>query len=226
MPPQMAMILLLLACSPPPPTLILWAWEAPQDLQALPEGIEVAYLANTLRINQGEIEQYRRKQPLRLPETTPLTAVVRIEGEGRLPVQEAVEKILPVLQAPQVQRLQIDYDARLSQREDYRSLILALHAKIMVPLSITALASWCLGDPWLQQMPVEVVPMAFEVGPDAERVQAQLKSALRPECQSAWGTSLKEFSLPPSPQRVYVFKGGPWQFSEIQALQERVLKGK
>lgn len=221
----MAKMLLLLACSTPPPTLILWAWEAPQDLQELPEGIEVAYLANTLRIHQGKIEQFRRKQPLRLPETPPLTAVVRIEGEGQLPIQEAVEKILPVLQAPHVQRLQIDYDARLSQRDDYRSLILALHAKIMVPLSITALASWCLGDPWLKEMPVEVVPMAFEVGPDAERVQAQLKSQRRPECQSAWGTSLKEFSLPPSPQRVYVFNGGPWQLSQIQALQERMLKG-
>lgn len=218
-------MLLLLACTPPPPTLILWAWEAPQDLQALPEGIEVAYLAKTLRINEGKIEQFRRKQPLYLPEHTPLTAVVRIEGQGTLPIQAAITEILPVLQAPRVQRLQIDYDARLSQREDYRSLILMLHEQISVPLSITALASWCLGDPWLEAMPVEVVPMAFEVGPDAARIQMQLKRQRRPECQLAWGTSLKEFSLPPSPQRVYVFNGGSWQLSQIQAIQERVLKG-
>jgi len=44
-----------------------------------------------------------------------------------------------------------------------------------MPLSITALASWCAGDPWITGLPIdEAVPMLFRLGPDTRNIDAFL----------------------------------------------------
>ena len=65
--------------------------------------------------------------------------------------------------------VQIDFDARGSDRPSTppcfgtpRPLPRSMR------LSMTALASWCADDPWIDATGVdEIVPMLFQMGPDA-----------------------------------------------------------
>jgi hypothetical protein len=109
-----------------------------------------------------------------------------------------------------------------------------------VPLSITALASWCIGDPWLEQLPPgtidEAVPMLFRMGPDTANVAEFLRSGddfRVPACQGSLGLSTDEtlfsgqlkrtlFNVPSDWQnkRIYVFAPRAW----TQPAAEAVLK--
>jgi len=72
--------------------------------------------------------------------------------------------------------LQLDFDATHSQREFYRDLLTNLRRALGDRfLSVAALPSWCLGDPWLPMGLVdEVVPMVLF---DGCRQQARAPSA-------------------------------------------------
>jgi len=56
--------------------------------------------------------------------------------------------------------VQIDFDARRSQRRFYVRLLRDLRRRMppSLPLSITALASWCAYDDWLSGLPIELRP--------------------------------------------------------------------
>jgi hypothetical protein len=144
-----------------------------------------------------------RLQPLRVAPGTPLIAVVRIETRaGRQPAayflaatrpssrahytvlqqQRAAGEIADVANLPNVRAIQIDFDATVSERAFYSELLSDVREKLpsSIPLSITALASWCIGDPWLEQLPTgtidEAVPMLFRMGPDAANITKFLHS--------------------------------------------------
>ena len=91
--------------------------------------------------------------------------------------------------------IQIDFDAADSERDVYRRLLARVRAVLprTVPLSMTALASWCVGDTWLDGLPVdEAVPMLFRMGPINEpysSIGVRPADAV-PACRAAVGTSL------------------------------------
>ena len=64
--------------------------------------------------------------------------------------------------------LQIDFEARSSQRDFFVKAVAALRQRLPdAVLSATALSSWCLHERWIQSLAVdEVVPMFFRMGPD------------------------------------------------------------
>ena len=69
------------------PNLVLWAWERPVDLRALPPDVGVAFLAQTITATARASVVLPRRQPLLVAHTTPLVAVTRIEtpsGEAAL----------------------------------------------------------------------------------------------------------------------------------------------
>ena len=113
--------------------------------------------------------------------------------------------------------MQIDFDARESERDFYKDLLTELRRQLPseMPLSITALASWCLYDNWIDGLPVdEAVPMLFRMGADAERVRASLEAGgnfRSPLAQQSLGISTDE-PLPrlPSRRRVYIFSERAW----------------
>ncbi len=111
-------------------------------------------------------------------------AVVRLEGTGVLPDAQAVaEPILRDAARPGIQALQIDFDARESERAWYRHLLERLRAGLAagVPLSITALASWCDGDSWMRDLPVsDGVPMLFRMGAGEPRGIGELPRYIVP----------------------------------------------
>jgi hypothetical protein len=215
--------------APPPfPVLILWAWERPIDLRGLPAGAGVAFLAQTITLAEGSHLVVRRRQPLRVDPSTPVVAVTRIEAPGAAGAPDVggiARAIAATARLPRVVGVQIDFDARVSQRDVYRRLLHAVRAELPpgTPLAMTALASWCLDDSWLDELPVdEAIPMLFRMGP-AEAVLRQQWPRRMPagKCRSSVGVSLDEPSPPRrSGLRTYVFNPGSWSATTVTAALE------
>ena len=118
-----------------------------------------------------------------LPETK-LIAVARIESNRSAQLShaeraQAVTAIAELARNETVAAIQIDFDARSSEREFYRDLLADLRRELppRVRLSITALASWCMGDNWLTGLPIdEAVPMLFRMGVDRPNILARLEA--------------------------------------------------
>lgn len=210
------------------PRTMLWAWEQPQDLRAIdPRTTGVAYLALTLRLDGERITRVPRQQPLRVPAGTRLVAVARIEGAA--PSFSSIDELtrqLCALARPGVEAIQLDYDAPRSARPFYRALVIHLRRALpgSVGLSMTALASWCVNDPWLKDLPVdEIVPMAFRMGADDEVVRRSLETRgdfACTECRGAIGLVTDEPAPRlKGPRRVYWFQPGPWTPAALAAAR-------
>lgn len=216
------------------PPVTLWAWERPEDLRFLnSEKFAVALLAQTLTLSADTVQVKLRQQPLKVNPETKLIAVTRIESD-LAPVlstaqrDEIVRLVLNTLKLKNISALQIDFDAKVSQRGFYKELLTELRAKMppTMPLSITALASFCLSDPWIKDLPVdEAMPMIFRMGADNNKVKALLKKGADfsiPLCQQSYGIASDEpisFDFA-NTRRRYVFKGSAaaWVSSDIDKL--------
>jgi len=202
-----------------------------------------------------------RLQPLRVAPGTPLMAVVRIETRGGRnqpsqirevsqssarsgftteQQQRIVDEIVDLQKFPNIRAIQIDFDATLSERASYASLLKAVRQNLptSLPLSITALASWCIGDPWLEELPPgtigEAVPMLFRMGRDTANVKAFLKTGedfRAPACRESLGLSADEpFSKNllleaashtasnNQSKRIYIFSQRAWTQPDAEAI--------
>ena len=219
----------------PLPSVVLWAWERPEDLRFVdPRDVGVAFLAATIRIapSDGAVVTRPRLQPLLVPPRTPLVAVVRIEAPGASAasvVPAVAQRIAALRTFPGVREIQIDFDARASQQAFYGDLLRELRQRLPenMPLSITALASWCLGDRWLEKLPAgtidDAVPMLFRMGPDAPVVASLLRSGgdfTQPLCRNSVGISTDEPALR-SDRRLYVFHPRAWDSRAAAAILAR-----
>jgi len=112
--------------------------------------------------------------------------------------------------------LQIDFDARQSQREFYRKLLTEIRSRLPreMPLSITALASWCAYDDWIGDLPVdEAVPMYFRMGPEHRATEevGWTYPVREPLCMDRAGVSTDEaWPKLSKDTRVYVFHPRAW----------------
>jgi hypothetical protein len=200
----------------------LWAWERREDLHAIDtRRFAVAYLDQTLTIDTT-VRSLPRRNPVVFPASATRIPVVRIETTrfARLDQEsqdEAVGQILHSAREPGIAALQIDFDATRSERVFYRGLLSQLHQEMPpgLPLSITALASWCSRDRWMHDLPVdEAVPMMFRMEPDRRRAPPDSRDfdIREPLCKSSVGVSTAE----PWPshleeKRVYIFSDNGWQ---------------
>jgi hypothetical protein len=216
------------------PRVFIWAWERPEDLRDLHRGIGVAFLAQTISIEGAEFRVAPRRQPLRVSPATALIAVTRIENAGaagpsrRPPIDAVASAVAATAQLPRVSAVQLDFDALASDRPFYRQLLRRLRDRLppKVPISITALASWCAGDNWLGGLPIdEAVPMLFRMGPVNEplrRIGVARQSA-SPSCRGAIGTSLDEpIETRADGRRVYVFNPRSWTGMTLLQARNRV----
>ena len=221
------------------PRLVLWAWERPEDLKALDANrFAVAFLAQTLILKADDVIFSPRHQPLDVSPQTKLIAVTRIESQKttgqRAALSDAqrqrlVTLILKTLELRNVSAIQIDFDATESEREFYRALLYDLRAKLpdQVALSLTALASFCAGDRWLDDLPVdEAVPMIFRMGADDQTIKNLLASGedfREPLCQKSYGIAADErlkIKFKPD-RRVYVFNDRSWSAADVSSISER-----
>lgn len=227
------------------PPVILWAWERPEKLDYLdPQKTGVAFLAKTIYLRANEVVSRPRLQPLTVPNGAPVIAVARIESasmqstrlESESPtlsqkqMKTAAAEIAELGSLPNVVMVQVDFDATTSERSFYRALLDELRGKLpqSTLLSITALASWCKGDNWLEDLPIdEAVPMLFRMGVERKQFLSQLAAGERfsaGPCQASAGISTDEpvAQLPPGQriQRVYVFNPKSWSPEAVNQTME------
>ena len=213
------------------PPVMLWSWERSDDLRFVdPDRFGIAFLAGTLHLDGDHIVFRPRVNALRFPRGAYLMACVRIESDrNSRPAYsdaqraQAVEAIAHAAALGGVRALQVDFDARASERQFYSALLTDLRKQLRadVPISITALASWCLGDDWISGLPVEeAVPMLFRMGPDGPRVAGFLadggdfRTGL---CRGSLGLSTDEpLTGLPTARRIYLFDPHPWTKSALE----------
>ncbi len=233
------------------PQRVVWAWEEPEDLRTLPPSVGVAYLAETLVLSGkgsgggsdgghgANVTILPRRQPLRPAPAAPVMAVIRIEttrtfiATPELPA--AVAAHIGQLVREQAQRtgllaVQIDFDATVSQRPFYSAFLWQLRPQLPagMPLSITALVSWCGDHSWLHDLPPgqidEAVPMFFRMGGPralAGSAWAHSYTITEPLCRGGFGLSIDE----PWPReavgggtRIYLFAPSPWLPKQLAAV--------
>jgi hypothetical protein len=218
------------------PPIMVWAWERPELLDFIdPHAVGVAFLARTLYLSGSGVIVRPRLQPLSVPYETKLMAVVRLEADRLRPpdlslrqLEMVTAAITEVNGAHGVQALQVDFDAGVSQRAFYRHMLQQLRRQLpaSMPLSITALASWCIYDDWLTGLPIdEAVPMVFRMGADQRRVRQHLahgefRAAV---CRHSLGLSTDE-PLPTlrARRRLYLFHPHAWRAEAMARMFEEV----
>lgn len=200
------------------PSLVLWAWERPVDLRQVGDDVAVAFLAQTVVLDEAEVRVVPRRQPLKVRPATPLIAVTRIESNPRSAIELQAAQVTRLAAriaatAAHVSGIQIDFDARASERRFYGALLREVRSALgaRTPMTITALASWCQSDDWLEGLPIDgAVPMLFrmEAGNRGPHAEPLLTAAA---CRGAVGTSLDEpLAFSRRGRRVYVFNPGRW----------------
>ena len=130
---------------------------------------------------------------------------------------------------PGIAAIQIDFDATQSQRAFYRQSIAdlrgSLPAKLM--LSITALSSWCAGDNWLGDLPIDdAVPMLFRMGADRQQVLSRVNAgrdfAAAP-CRNSYGIATDEpLDQLDQTKRLYIFNPNGWTKESLASVLDKI----
>jgi len=219
------------------PQTVVWAWEEPEDLREAPASVGVAYLAETIFVGQDAeapaIRILKRRQPLAVAPQTAIMAVVRVIALSGFQNSETLREqtaaaLAEAAHRPGLRAFQIDFDATRSQRAFYADVLHRLRPLMpaAMPLSITALVSWCTAEPasggWISTLPIdEAVPMFFRLGGSARTGGDKSGYALRePLCRGSLGISTDESWPRLNPNaRIYLFAPRPWTPRQLAALE-------
>ena len=219
------------------PRVTLWAWERREFFPALDiKRYEIAYLDRTVTIGAGSgsgVESQMRRAPVVFPATATRIPVVRIETAPEAVLNDTARaavarELVDAAREPGSAALQVDFDATRSQRNFYRALLTDVRAQMPagMPLSMTALASWCSWNSWLRGLPVdEAVPMMFRMEPDRRRRAADAPEfrIREPLCMGSVGVSTTE-AWPDriAGKRIYIFADEGWQRTPLKKLEQRL----
>jgi hypothetical protein len=215
--------------------LVIWAWERPEDLSFAPD-IEIALQTGFIELAGDTIRARARYFPLKSARA-PETVLVHVQIDHAAPIQwspalrarlaAAVRHYATVIPAA---RVQLDFEVRLSERQILLDTLADLRRALppSTRLSMTALASWCMFDDWLQSAPVdEIVPMLFRMqkdGPAIRKTLAQGGDFRNPRCRAALAISSDSpIARAPPGRRVYLFNPRSWTpqaFSQAQHAVE------
>jgi hypothetical protein len=232
-------ILALAACAPrdqpAASRLILWAWERPEDLRFADPATEVAVQTGFVEIAGTGLQARGRRFALKVGRP-PGIALVHVQIDHAQPLDwtpslraRVSAAILHFAAAIPARRVQIDFEARASE---HRVLLDVLHdVRQALPratlLSMTALASWCDTERWLDQAPVdEIVPMLFRMQQGGEALRLRLAAGgdfRNPRCRSALAiaTDSPIVRAPPG-RRVYLFNPRSWTAADFGAARREV----
>jgi len=229
----------LVACAPrdqPAASgLILWAWERPEDLRFADEATEVAVQTGFVEIAGDGLQARGRRFPLKVDRTPAITLVhVQIDRARPLVWTPALRAqvgaaILHFATAVPVRRVQIDFETRMSERQVLLDVLHDLRRGLPhgTLLSMTALASWCDTERWLDQAPVdEIVPMLFRMQQSGEALRNRLAAGgdfRNPRCRAALAVATDSpiVRAPPG-RRVYLFNPRSWTTQDFETARRQV----
>ncbi|HEU0098433.1 MAG TPA: hypothetical protein VFQ67_06610 [Allosphingosinicella sp.] len=231
-------LLVLGSCRPAPAprsTLILWAWERPEDLRFAGAAAEVAVQTGFVELAGDSIQARGRRFPLKSA-APPSTALVHVQIDHGRPLAwtapmraRASAAVLHYAAAVPARRVQVDFEVRASERQVLLDLLEDVRRGLPrgTLLSMTALASWCDIEGWLGGAPVdEIVPMLFRMteGGDALRKRLAAGGDFRnPRCRSALGVAGDSpIARAPPGRRVYLFSPRSWTAADFESARRGV----
>lgn len=181
--------------STPPPEAIAWLWKD-AAIPAWSRSV-VAVVDRHVWLAGDKVLVRPGARPRQLPEQAAVIPVVHVEIDPLRPPASLAQAQPVVLDAMRAAArattsgwVQLDLEARPSQRADYRALVQRIRATLpqRVKLSVTALAWWCRSGAWLDGLAAdEVVPMFFRMGRDnapLRAIVAQQPATLHPLCRA------------------------------------------
>ena len=213
------------------PPNMLWAWERAEDLRWLPSNAGVAYVAATLELEGDQTRLRPRAYPLSVRPDTVVVPVVHVDASWRQPptlsdaqLHAIAAQVLMAAATSAAHVVQLDFEVRRSQRAFLMQLVRAIRHDLPpdVALSVTALASWCAGDYWIESLPAdEIVPMAFRMAQDDGAIRLILMDHggfTRQRCQDAIGIASDEPVEARVPRRHYFFSPTAWDAKAWRTL--------
>lgn len=215
--------------------MILWAWERPEDLRFAAGKAEVAVQTGFVSIDGDAISARGRRHPLKVVEPAATNVVhVQIEPARALrwtPLlrREVSAAVLHYALLVPARRVQIDFEVRASQRRALLDVVTDVRRGLPrgMILSMTALASWCDTEAWLEGAPVdEIVPMLFRMQRGEETIRRRLASGgdfRNPRCRTALGIATDTpLSRAPRGRRVYVFDPRRWSAADFARVRGEI----
>ncbi len=229
--------LLLPGCQPRRPTapLVLWAWERPEDLRFVGDQAEVAVQTGFVELAENGLRSRGRRFPLRVARP-PTTALVHVQIDHATPLDwtpslraRTAAAILHYADAAPVQRVQVDFEVRASERQVLLDVLHDVRRGLPpgTQLSMTALASWCDTETWLDQAPVdEITPMLFRMTDGGDALLRRLKKGgdfRNPRCRKALAISTDTpIVRAPTGRRVYLFNPHSWTSKDYEKARREV----
>jgi len=219
--------------------IYVWAWERPEDLRFLSnigDSNNIVYYAGGIVIRNGRLDIQPRINNLLTTQSARLIPIIRIDNFDTSAVftdillQKVEDFIVTVCKHPSVVGCQVDFDARTSEHVIYANLLDSIKKRLPenIPLSITALVSWCDEFSWLNETSIDfAVPMFYRMGPDRDQIQDDrvgLTFMKSPKCQSAVGLSIDEIVPAKKYIRgkdIYLFNDQSWTEENFISMSAR-----
>ncbi|MBU1377778.1 MAG: hypothetical protein KKE02_08585 [Alphaproteobacteria bacterium] len=197
---------------------------------------EVAVQTGFIELSGDRLIVRGRRHPLDVVPGQVTTAVVHVQIDPRrrlvwTPARETqvAQAVLRLARRPGVRRLQVDFEVRASERAVLLAVLQGVRAGLPegTQFSMTALASWCETETWLDDAPVdEIVPMLFRMGPGGEPLKAKLAAGgdfANPRCRQALAISTDTpLKNAPAGRRVYLFSPRSWTAASFETTRDRV----
>ena len=208
------------------PPVMIWAWERREDLRWLKsdnagdkgDKIGVAYVMTSIKLIGNAAYVRPRLNPVFVPKGTIMVPVIHVDPSFVTPpdlteqqMAVVVAQLVSAVPYAQAKVIQLDFEVWKSQRSFLAELVRRARRALPpdIALSMTALASWCMGDRWLGNLPAdEIVPMIFRMGEHAKPIRAQLAQTGRvtdPVCRHAAGYAIDEPFIALTTPRRYFF---------------------
>lgn len=214
-------------------TLVLWSWQRADDLSFVDKDVVVAPLVASIFVDKNGVSVQPRTNVLKLSENAQIIPVIRLEISPNIQVDDEqidaiVHHIGSFAASCKSNMVQIDFDAAKSQRTLYEKLLVKLRSSLPnIKISITALASWCVGDAWIDKLPItHAVPMLYNLGEHADDFKKYFKDKKQwkaAKCQGYIGFEQSDvFIKPPRGWNVYVFNKSAWTEKNYRNVQEKL----
>lgn len=154
-------------------SIYIYAWERPENLSFL-DSIEhkkttVVYYAGDIVIDHGRANISPRRNSLIIPEDINKIPLIRIDNFNNLSaLHENSKNIVDFIAntCRDVSECQLDFDAKKSEYIEYAEILTTIKQRLpKIKITITALASWCGKNSWLEKMLIDdAVPMLYRMG--------------------------------------------------------------